>query len=80
MKRRGYKYDDRWRVYCYRGKKIGYDYSEFTWMMGELPYGMRPECVGSCPIYPEHDQEYLQECIENLARNGVVIKKRNLAA
>ena len=73
MGRRGYNYDDRWRVYCYRGKKIGYDYSPFTWMMGELPSGLTPKGSGSCPIYPEHDDSYLAECIENLKRKGIMI-------
>ena len=80
MKRRGYNYDDRWRAYCYRGKKIGYDYSKFTWMLGELPDGMRPEGVGSCPIYPEHGTKYLQECLRNLAMKGIIIVRRDKAA
>lgn len=73
MARRRYKYDEKWRVYCYRGKSVGYDYSEFTWMMGGLPSGMAKNGIGSLPIYPEHDEKYLKECIENLKAKGVNI-------
>jgi uncharacterized protein (TIGR02328 family) len=74
MTRRGYHYNDSWRVYCYRGKRVGYDYSTFTWMMGDLPSGMTTEGEGSCPIYPEHDDLYLLECIENLKGKGISIQ------
>lgn len=83
MKRRGYEYDDRWRVFSYRGRRIGYDYSEFTWMKGEMASGINPDLrAGSSPIYPEHDANYLKECIENLARKGIKIdipKKKEVA-
>ena len=75
MDRRGYRYDDVWRTYCYRGKALGYDYSEFTWMMGELPSCMMPNGHGSCPVYPEHDEMYILDCLENLSRKGIDIKR-----
>ena len=28
---------------------------------------------GSCMIYPEHNDEYLQECLENLSGKGIII-------
>lgn len=83
MKKRGYKVDHKWIVWCYRGKNIGYDCSKFTWMMGEIASGVRPDMKLGCrPIYPEHDAAYLAECVENLARKGIKIdipKKKEVA-
>ena len=80
MKRRGYKVDRKWTVWCYRGNQIGYDYSPFTWMMGEIASGMRPDMKEGCrPIYPEHNNAYLLECIENLARKGIPIILKKVA-
>lgn len=80
MKRRGYKVDDKWLICCYRGCKSGYDLSKFTWMMGELASGVKPDMKpGSKPIYPEHDEAYLRECIKNLASKGIGIDKRRIA-
>ena len=71
MERRGYHVEDVWQSLAYRGRLIGYDYSEFTMMLGGLPDGLMPNGHGSCPIYPEHDEKYLNECIENLRRKGI---------
>lgn len=65
---RGYNVDDLWFDYQYRGKKLGFDYSidkevvKFiihTWIIN---------------IYPEHNDAYLQECIENLKSKGIKIE------
>jgi uncharacterized protein (TIGR02328 family) len=70
MDRRGFKFEPRWGWYEYRGKKIGIDKSDFT----------RPKLVPPCSaIYPEHDSAYLNECIANLARKGVVIDRKKVA-
>lgn len=73
MMNRGYKCDEKWKLHTYRGKIIGYDYSEFTSNEVDLPYGMFGETDGDVWIYPEHDDKYLKECIENLKRKGVRI-------
>ena len=78
LERRGYKYDDRWRIWCYRGKTIGFDYSQFTWMMGIIPRGLSPHGIWSSPIYPEHNEIYLDDCLANLASKGVNIKKKDM--
>lgn len=75
MRRRGYKVNLKWTWWRYRGDRIGYDYSELTWMMGGMPSGMRPDMKEGCrPIYPEHDKKYLEECIANLDAKGVHIR------
>ena len=37
------------------------------------------ELFNKKPIYPEHDDEYLEECFNNLAQKGVDIKKNGLS-
>jgi uncharacterized protein (TIGR02328 family) len=61
MIKRGYKVNSLWFVNTYRGKRIGVDKSDFT----------KP--VNKRVIYPEHNDEYLKECIENLNKKGVFI-------
>lgn len=43
------------------GKRLGWDYSPFTYV---------PEFYDV--HYPEHNDMYLQECIDNLSRKGIV--------
>ena len=64
--------DIKWMSRRYRGRLIGMDYTDFTKTV-VIAFDNRA-------IYPEHDEKYLQECIENLARKGVVIEKRNLVS
>ena len=57
MRERGYTVDPLWRNPLYRGRRTPMD---------------SPEDFGSDPgHYPEHDGEYLMECIENLRKKGV---------
>lgn len=60
MSRRGYKVAPEWLDHTYRGKRLGYDKSEFT----EL------KDVSS---YDEHNEAYLKECVDNLKQKGVVL-------
>lgn len=62
MYKREYKVDPLWYNPLYRGKIIGKDISEFTFVGNfyEMPY-------------PEHNDQYYQECIDNLKAKGVVI-------
>ena len=69
MERRGYKVSAEWLNPYYRGKNIGVDYS--------VSVIARPVCAFS--IYPEHNAAYLEECIANLARKGVVIDRKKVA-
>ncbi len=66
MVKRGYQPDKIWYNSNYRGKNLcpykGLEYgSNYT------------EHVGK-PIYPEHDVDYLKECIENLKSKGIDLK------
>lgn len=56
---REYDVDPLWTIQNYRGKKIGYDNTAF--------------CAGQHRPYPEHNDAYLRECLENLAGKGIVI-------
>jgi uncharacterized protein (TIGR02328 family) len=65
MKRRGYKPDSKWHHPYYRGKnceqhKPIYDYK-------------RMPSDNSETIYPEHNEEYLKNCLLNLKNKGVNI-------
>ena len=58
MEKRGYRISTEWRDKNYRGQKA------------EI-YSNLEETNISSPIYKEHNDEYLQECIENLAVKGI---------
>jgi uncharacterized protein (TIGR02328 family) len=65
MERRGYKPDKIWRNADYRGKELGF---EENWC--------EPALVIACTeseeyIYPEHNDNYLNECLENLRQKGI---------
>ena len=60
MEKRGYKPDAKWKAHLYRGLK-------------EPPYfALESEALTS-PIYPEHNTEYLEECLENLREKNIDI-------
>ena len=60
MINRGYNVTEEWLDYNYRGKECKpYDFIDHI-DVGEL-------------IYPEHDGEYLKECIDNLKGKGIKI-------
>lgn len=71
MDYRKYRPEKEWWLCAYRGKLLGFDASKFTRCCpSKLPCDL-------VSIYPEHDEAYLRECIENLARKGVVIKPKS---
>ena len=63
MENRGYEVCQDWKDMAYRGKILGFDDSEFT----------EPCIIENFFIYPEHNDEYLSGCIENLKRKGIKI-------
>jgi uncharacterized protein (TIGR02328 family) len=70
MERRGYHPDITWRNPWYRGKALGE--SELMEVDPDLvddQYCYATHKGGT--IYPEHNAEYLRECIENLKSKGV---------
>ena len=52
MNKRGYKVSEEWLDKNYRGKKCP-------------PYGDLKKIKKTSPIYKEHDEKYMQECITN---------------
>ena len=58
MEKRGYRVSIEWRDKNYRGQKAE-------------SYSNLEETNISSPIYKEHNDEYLLECIENLAGKGI---------
>ena len=60
MEKRGYRVSREWRDKNYRGQKAE-------------SYSNLEETSISTPIYKEHNDEYLLECIENLAGKGIKI-------
>ena len=60
MHARGYRPNERWYDPLYRGTCCE-------------PYVELTPCDISTPIYPEHDDRYLRECLDNLAGKGIVL-------
>ena len=67
MERRGYHPDSIWRNTFWRGSTLGYD--EF-WALGSTVQNLLTD---NCMLYSEHNDEYFQECIENLKGKGIEI-------
>ena len=61
MEKRGYIVSREWRDKNYRGQKAE-------------SYSNLKETSISTPIYKEHNDEYLAECIENLAGKGIKLE------
>ena len=59
MVRRGYQPASEWSEASYRGKSLPPE------PISEVPLTQ--------PIYPEHNEAYLQECLVNLAGKGIVL-------
>ena len=70
MMNRGYTVNNNWLDPFWRGKQIGHDYSDFTDGSDQSVW----------KAYPEHNEKYLKECIQNLARKGVIIERKEKAA
>lgn len=60
MEKRGYKVDKLWADPKYRGKTCE-------------RYTDLEEVERSFPIYEEHNEEYLKDCLENLREKGIVL-------
>lgn len=61
MENRGYKPDTLWKDVHYRGKVAE-------------PYDQVTVVSVTSPIYPEHNDDYMTECLENLAEKGIFLK------
>ena len=58
MQNRGFKVDENWLNFEYRGKILGIDTN------------IKQENIEKKLIYEEHDADYLAECLENLRKKG----------
>ena len=70
MTRRGYSFDINWLNELYRGRNLGVDDSLRTEPIVNIRFDS---------IYPEHNEAYLEECIANLSRKGIIIKRGKAA-
>ena len=69
MRKRGYKPDPIWYAASYRGTILG---NLAGWAnINKADYLRLEAKFKNRPIYPEHDDDYLHECIENLENKGV---------
>lgn len=71
MKKRGYKPDETWYDPDYRGSTLGRQtfWCQQDVLIGLVHAGMNCDYI----IYPEHNDEYLQECLDNLKGKGICI-------
>ena len=70
MKRRGYNPDSIWLCCDYRGKELGY-----TQPMEFCDNIVLNLCMNlDETIYPEHNEKYLEECLDNLKSKGIEIE------
>lgn len=68
MKRRGYHPDEKWYVGDYRGTTLG---TERAWCDVDWAETLYEDAKNGKMIYPEHNDEYLQECLDNLKGKGI---------
>lgn len=72
MALRGYWADPNWLDFKYRGKNCEPYSSTYIKIREECIPAMDRKNAGLC-IYPEHNDEYLQECLDNLRSKGIEI-------
>ena len=63
MANRSYNVSPEWWCYDYRGKRIDLDNSEFT-----------SPIANEDGMYPEHNENYLKECLDNLKEKGIYLE------
>ena len=75
MERRGYHPDPIWRNANWRGNTLQ---EQENWCNQELANEFWLVAIDGGRLFPEHNDEYLQECLDNLAGKGIIIEKENL--
>lgn len=72
MKRRGYHPDSIWLCCDYRGKELGY--AQPMEFCDNIVLNL---CMNlNETIYPEHNEEYLEECLDNFKSKGIEIETK----
>ena len=72
MVRRGYNPDRVWRNPNWRGSTLG---EENNWTDIDMVMGIYDNAKMGHIIYPEHNKEYLVECIENLREKEIDVSE-----
>ena len=69
MRRRGYNVDSKWEVPKWRGNALEFDimFIRDEALVDKYWYSALKDKM----IYPEHDDKYLEECLENLKGKGI---------
>lgn len=65
MQNRGFNVNENWLKCTYRGKKIGHDYK--VDIQKVIRYKSKE------PVYEEHNDTYLKECLNNLENKGIYL-------
>ena len=75
MEKRGYRPTAIWKDSNYRGSTLGYTYDK-EWLCGSslTEYFLALDADGDRTIYPEHNDAYLKECLDNLEAKGIHIE------
>ena len=72
MRKRGYNPDPIWYASNYRGAILG---NQVNWANIDKADNIRLEAKFKNQfIYPEHNNEYLQDCLDNLKSKGIEIE------
>lgn len=72
MERRGYHPDQTWRNTNYRGTTLGYT-DDLEWNCGTTIADFLMYVEAGYNLYAEHNNEYLKECLDNLASKGIYL-------
>ena len=70
MRNRGYNPNEIWENYQYRGTSLGFEDWCSDDKISNLLFEVRDN---NLIIYPEHNNSYLNECIENLKSKNIII-------
>lgn len=73
MCKRGYSVSSEWVRVNYRGKEIGF-VTDGSVSVNQFTIKMLSSRYNKQPVYPEHDDEYLKECLDNLASKGIYLE------
>lgn len=72
MRKRGYNPDPIWLNVNWRGKTLG---EQKGWVNSATVTDLLMAVIGGgANLFLEHNDEYLQECLDNLKRKGIIIE------
>lgn len=73
MRKRGYNPDPIWMNVNWRGKTLG---EQKSWVNGATVTDLLMVVIGGgANLFLEHNDEYLQECLDNLKSKGIIIEE-----